>query len=348
MTVVDAVVSRTPRWAIDVLRSAKSRVRRVRARRRFGPLISLVAPDSTDRELIVALDDSAVFRIGSSTGDSVILKLASSDIASTQLRIEATALRQIHDLPDRGDAASATPVADVTAEGTTEGVAWFTQTLLGGVTVSTVDLPAVHLVTAATEALDPIHRATSETVEITPDQCAALIDDPIDTIEHWRPASTNGLEIARSRLTDALAGRSLTLGRNHGDFAPSNVMWDPINAAVSGIIDWNFDDHLLLPEIDTVHFAISLLAQRRRAEYGHVVVDALDSPAADELGACVRAAVDAGPNCLDPATAVLLAWTQHVAFGLYKAADLRVNPIWLSNNIDHVAGHLATSSRPVR
>jgi aminoglycoside phosphotransferase (APT) family kinase protein len=137
-------------------------------------------------------------------------------------------------------------------------------------------------------------------------------------------------------LEESLAGRPLVLSRQHGDLAPSNVLWDSANATVSGIVDWKLADQLLPPEVDLTHYAVSLIALRRRIEYGATVTWLLGEGRDSQEAEVARYASENGPNDLGLRCSVTLAWLQHVSFGLQKAVDLQSNAIWLTNNIDRV------------
>lgn len=334
------VLDLIPHQAIRQLSRMKAFSRRRSATRRFAPLVADIVPGATKHELLVAFDDSAVFRVEQGAGGPTILKIASSPLASQQLTAEADALDELTQLSELADWRNR--IASVVDRGDHATGTWFTQSFKAGRPLSTIDTDAVQLVTAVATALHPVHAATSLLVKADAEVLSEIVTSPLETIQNWRPELAENLASIDADLRKQLTGRELTLSRLHGDYAPSNVLWDPETQTVSGIVDWKFGRQFLLPETDLVHFVLSLISQRRQEEYGTTVIRLLDAAPSPPLSAAVLAAIEAGPNGLDLRTGLTASWLHHVSFGLQKAEELRANPIWLRNNIDSVADALAS------
>ncbi len=340
------LIGHIPTPAVWLLRKVKAATRRSRAGRRSSAVIEQYFPTATSATVLAATGDTSVIRLLHRTEPPVILKLAQTSTASRQLNHEAAALDELAEivLPRSNDGPRIAAVHD---RGTCANGSWFTQSNLGGAATSDVGLEPARLVTQACEALEPIHRATANSCVIDAEIFEGLVGAPLSVLSLWRPELAEGLHSIRLDLEAAIGGRELTLCRLHGDFGPTNVLWDLRTSTVSGIVDWSFDKQALLPEIDLVHFALSLVTQANRQEYGDVVLSFSHGRATpDEVGV-VEAALRAGPNELDLEDAVALAWLHHVALGLQKQEHLRRNPIWRQRNVDKVvlAGQLLNRHR---
>lgn len=343
MALVAGILDRVPRPVIEVLSRAKAGARNLVAARRYAPLIADLFPRAQSSELLVANDDAAVFRVETATRQHTILKIASTPVADDLLASEAAALTELQGLTVLGEWRSI--VASVEMQGSHDDGTWFTQTNLEGTPTSKVDVDAAILSGTCAEALAPVHRATAQTLEVDRQVLDELIGTPLATIAKWRPDARDDLSRIDEMLRAELGGRSLEVSRMHGDFAPTNVLWFESTGVVSGIVDWKFGTDRLPPEVDLVHYPLSLIMARSRAEYGTTVLRLLDgTKVSDGEAAAIRAAVDRGPNRLDSSLAIKLAWLQHISFGLHKAHDLRTNPIWLRNNIDNVIVGLASGA----
>lgn len=329
----ERLVSGVPHVLIAQLSRGRSSLRRRRAKQRVAPLITKHFPTALRWDVLVGFDDSVVVRVGLADED-LILKVAFSSKASARIEGEAAALAELAGFAELQ--AHQTVLAKVLESGTYEGNFWFTQTYIPGDVGSIVDVDAGALNAAAATAIEPFHAATSQVVAVGPDILELLISEPVAAIGRCRPNLVNGLAELEAVAIDLFAEKRLAVARLHGDFAPTNVLWDPSATAVSGIIDWSFSRNLMPPEVDLVHFCLSLSSLRNRREYG-ITASALLQGTADPTETNTMTEMLArGPNDLGVHEAVAIAWLQHISIGLQKADDLRDNPVWLSANIDSV------------
>lgn len=335
------LIGHIPTRAVRLLRKVKTATRRSRAARRSSPVIEQYFPTATSSTVLAATGDTSVIRLLQRTEAPIILKLAHTPTASRQLECEAAALDELVEIVfPRSD--EIPRIAVVQDRGTSPSGSWFSQSNLGGEPTSLVGLEPAQLVTQACEALEPFHDATANRCVVDAEIFEGLVGAPLSVLSTWRPELAEEFHAIQLDLEAAIGGRELTLCRLHGDFAPTNVLWDLRTSTVSGIVDWSFDKQALLPEIDLVHFALSLVMQTNRQEYGDVVLSFSHGTATPDEVAVVEAALRAGPNNLELQDAVALTWLHHVALGLQKQEQLRRNPIWRQRNVDKVvlAGQL--------
>lgn len=328
-----------PRWFVEAGGRMKKAVRGRNASRRFEPLLAELYPSACSHELLVTFPDSAVFRIkdADAQGAQTILKVASNPVASERLAVEAAALDELAQLTEIGEWRS--HVATVLDRGVHTSGTWFSQSAVAGTPISVIDADLRHVNLAACAALRPLHAVTSRTVALSEDVLDQLVAKPLHVVQRWRPQVADGLAAIGVNLRQQIPGQ-LAVSRLHGDFAPTNVLWDVEAQSVSGIIDWSFGQEHLPPEIDFVQFGLALISQRRETELGATVIWLLTDGVASPEASLILASLEAGPNEFDLSTGVTLTWLHHVSHGLSKAYDLRKNPVWLLNNIDQVVDAL--------
>lgn len=59
-----------------------------------------------------------------------------------------------------------------------------------------------------------------------------LISAPVASIRQWRPQFAEDLATIEDECRQRLASLELTVVRQHGDYAPTYVLWDPVGAQV--------------------------------------------------------------------------------------------------------------------
>jgi aminoglycoside phosphotransferase (APT) family kinase protein len=203
---------------------------------------------------------------------------------------------------------------------------------------------ASHAQRAAVIALDPLHSATAKTVEVDDRVLEALVRRPLSVIGQWRRTLQPQLDDIAAVLEQRLRGRRLTVGEIHGDYAPGNVMWDSEARAVCGLIDWELSTGDLPPELDTVLFCLASLLERRGIEWGALIDSLLDRDHLPSDADLLLETLQAGPNGLDLATAVILTWMHHAASNLDKSTGYRSNSLWLTQNVDRVVATIHAQS----
>jgi len=324
----------TPRWVTVAAGRARSGGRQRLAARQIGPVVNQVVPGATTHELLVLRSDAAVVRVERHDDEPVILKLATSAGSVEFLDYQVAALEELAQLNSLGHWRRL--VATLEQRGTYDGGSWFTQSVIPGEPVTNVEVDPDALVAEAVRALRPFHVATESTVMADESVLDDLVTKPIEMLRSWRPGLEGGLTAINGECRQRLASLELCLCRQHGAYVPSNILWDRDAGVVSGITDWRMPMQLLPAEVEYVHFALSLLANRRRVDYGEAVILMLNDGSGVVAGDPVEHANELGPNQFDVRTAVALTWLHHMSFDIHNRAELRTNPIWLEKNIDSV------------
>lgn len=340
--VIFKAASLVPRRVVHGLSVTKSRFRSRLATWRSKKLLADEF-SSAQSEVITASADTTVLRVVPRVGAPVVVKVATSSAANDQLKREMAALDELAGwvASDR----SLAGVALIVRRGNHRLGRWYAQTELVGRPASTVDAASETMVTAATQALEPFHARTRRMVTCDVGHFTGIAADPVAIVKRWRPEVAEGLDMIIEFLRDQLLDYTLVVSRLHGDFAPSNVLWDDTAHAVSGIVDWELGPALLPPEIDNLHFFVSLCTQERRVEYGEAVVWLLRDGRSSRGADTVARLLAQGPNSFSPRVGLVLMWLHHVATGLQKSVGYQRNPIWLTNNVDVAVAFLADELR---
>ena len=334
------LVARAPDRLVSFVSAAKARRLRRQATAQLAPFISERFGSATSHTVLVAFEDTAVVRLGQASGSS-ILKVARNKTINQALLDEISALQILRNLPALQTLELETAerptslIAVVTDQGEDDGRVWFTQTMFPGVDTLALDGPMAPLVAAASSALRPIYLATAQLID-PGCETTGVATDAIAIVERHRPHLAATLAELQARLTGSALDRPLHLSRLHGDFAPTNVLWEANLKKPTGIIDWKFRDRPLPPEIDMAHFALALISHRAHCEYGATVTRLLSGTPGRGEAAVLAEVANSGPNGFEASEAIALAWLHHVSYGLEKSSDLRANPVWLANNVDGV------------
>ena len=156
-----------------------------------------------------------------------------------------------------------------------------------------------------------------------------------------RRVGATALANLEAELRRSLQGRTVTVGRTHGDYAPGNVLLAHHGRAVAGILDWELSSGDGISALDHTHLALTSNALFRRREIGEVVARALG----DRLDAPERAFLDGACSALCPAVPVralvLLDWLRHVTDVLSQSERYADKRVWAALNVDSVLSELA-------
>jgi hypothetical protein len=207
------------------------------------------------------------------------------------------------------------------ARGSVEGHSYRVDSVLAGRPAEhvTVTLARRRMLDMAAEVVDVLHRATATTVRGNAGELwvdVHLSELARHAARRWPPASS--LELLREELHDALAGRTFSASRIHGDYWPGNVIWgavDKTHAAPVGIVDWEASAPLELPIHDILHLVLYTRRLVTGGELGHILRDQLrgaqwsehERVLLDRFGGWGRCGSLTERHCL------LLYWLRHVA-----------------------------------
>jgi Ser/Thr protein kinase RdoA (MazF antagonist) len=145
------------------------------------------------------------------------------------------------------------------------------------------------------------------------------------------------VEALRHGLREALEGRTVWVGRTHGDYSPGNILFDGAGR-VGGVVDWaqSREDDLVL--LDPMTLLLFERAHDRGLPFGRVVVDLHGGSRLSSAEVALlerhRALCPAEP--LPVPTAALLAWLRHVETNLVKSARYAHHPVWVHQNVEAV------------
>ena len=330
-----------PVRVIRVASRLRSAVYAKRANRRLRALVVGVGNDLSEEEslksngvthrVISASSDRAVLEVSSSPTARVVVKAGWSDAAANSIGCEVAQINQLNQNPALTEWASVIPT--VVKQGEVGDSHWLAQTLLPGASGDSLDLDPTALIFAAATALSPLHEQTKMVATADTELLNRLVDTPVAAIVAARPQKAAQLERFRQQLRLKLSGRKLVLGTVHGDFAPTNVLWDPDQGRVSAIVDWELAREEMPPELDLAHFGLVLATETSRLEYGQALAEYVehgDTRLSDWL-AKVKAFT---PNGFEPSVALTLAWLHHCAANLTKTDDYNNKSVWLASNID--------------
>ena len=194
----------------------------------------------------------------------------------------------------------------------------------------------------AVRAIAELHRATGRASVATEELVDRWLQPGVDLVADVPMVLGSVrrralLDRVRDRVRAGVVGRTVWLGRTHGDFVPGNVFTGP-SGAVEGIIDWGqsrADDVALL---DPVMFLVAARARAQHGALGRVVRDlSAGAPLTDREQAVLavhRGRCPADPLPVDLLT--LVAWLRHVANNLGKSPRYRAHPVWVHGTVEAV------------
>jgi Ser/Thr protein kinase RdoA (MazF antagonist) len=134
-----------------------------------------------------------------------------------------------------------------------------------------------------------------------------------------------------------VAGRELPFAWTHGDFWPGNLLIQPADGVIGGVVDWDRASAEGMPLHDLLHLLAYSRKLQRRSELGEEIVSYL-LPAA--FGKYERALIKAAIEQLELPTSVdffraitLLYWLRFAATNLSRYPAFQRDSRWLKNNV---------------
>jgi hypothetical protein len=145
-----------------------------------------------------------------------------------------------------------------------EGQAYFLESRVKGVPLSRLQVPreAFRKVCDTLFLLwHQVQSCSGAPVHLDRGSFAQLFQQPLSRLAEWAQPPAPYQEILR-KLEDFFAGafgeQRVYLGLVHGDFSTKNILADPQNFELSGIIDWDMATLLSIPLLDVLHFFVRL------------------------------------------------------------------------------------------
>jgi hypothetical protein len=275
----------------------------------------------TDNDTAVAMVDDATSRR--------VVRVALSDAAANGIVRHVEALAAMHEFAIRTGIA-AEPLPLVVATGTCLGHRFSIETCKRGVrpTVATIAT-----VSRAVKAFQWCHQFERRVRRLDRAQLAKLIDEPIRILTADDRADTGDLVSFRDlqiHLQRSLGGLDVITSRTHGDAWLGNLLVDPVDSRVVGILDWEDSTQDGLPDVDLLHLWTSVRS-------GYAIAEAYEVSTIQEL---VGHQFCRMPNPTLPAgPLVMLAWLLHTSGGLRRATEYGLSTRWFDQNIQQALTH---------
>jgi hypothetical protein len=188
--------------------------------------------------------------------------------------------------------------------------------------------------------LADFHRRTASQRLADDELVGLLVHQPVGTLQAHitdRPGWIEALAVMEARLARELRGKTVTVSRIHGDFAPGNILLTAAGDSVAGIIDWDQARPLGLPDVDLVFLLLATRMVRQRRELGNVVVSLRKRGVFAEWEQTLLSRHGLNTSLgLSTSTLVQLAWLHHVASNLSKASTYGNHDMWLERNVGYV------------
>ena len=102
--------------------------------------------------------------------------------------------------------------------------------------------------------------------------------------ERWPEAALlrSKLQSLEAILRSQLYGRELSFAWSHGDYWPGNILVQPTDGAISGIVDWDRASAEQIPLHDLLHLLAYTRKLQRRSDLGEAIVSYLLPAAFDK------------------------------------------------------------------
>lgn len=326
----DAVLARAASVASRVRGAARHR-RRVRAVAGVLDELTLTRGSGDPlgtRRVLRTDNDTAVVMIEDRAGRRVV-RLALSDAAANGIGRHVRALTQMHEYAaTRNIDTDRLPF--VLDSGMCLGHQFSIETAKPGVRPP---LATIASVSRAVEAFQWCHQFQRQVSHLDAACLERLIDEPIAILTADDRVNRGDLATFRAlsgHLHDSLLGLDVITSRTHGDAWLGNLLIDPVDSRVVGILDWEDSTHDGLPDVDLVHLWTSVRS-------GYAIAEAYNTSTIQEL---VGAQFCRMPNPTLPAgPVVMLAWLLHTSGGLRRATEYGLSTRWFDQNIQQALTH---------
>ncbi len=192
----------------------------------------------------------------------------------------------------------------------------------------------------AFRAILHLHQATALNLNVDVEIFNHWALAPLNVIRHstmmyYHPQSHALLDKLEKHLLSSIFNKPMAVCRIHGDYWPSNILFDHDGLRVIGIIDWDLSEPLGLPSKDLVNLFLSTRKlENSKMELGEIMAETLKRGVwrdyEQELWNQAQTAL--GGNFPNVSDAVLLFWVQHICAVLEKSWRYSVNPVFAYGN----------------
>ncbi len=274
----------------------------------------------------------------------LVLKLPLTPDAERSTIDHRQVIVALHELPALDTFCAFVPRA--VAWGDLQGRPYYLETALPG--VGAADLVRRHAEPAcmmqdAARLIGQLHLGTLRRRMVDEALFARLAGDDLVLLRQlavgWPEAALLGrkLEQLDELLRSQIAGHELPFSWTHGDFWPGNLLIQPADGVIGGIVDWDRASAEQIPLHDLLHLLAYTRKLQRRSELGDEIVSYLLPAAFDKYE---RSLVKAAIEQLDLPTSgeffraiTLLYWLRFAATNLSRYPAFQRDSRWLKNNV---------------
>jgi aminoglycoside phosphotransferase len=299
------------------------------------------------QHVLGTVNDLTLVAIGPAGGPAThLVKLAKSDQAAVCLANQKNAIRLLR--CDERLAEWRHFIPDILGDGHLAGRYYLVEQIIPGqngrVLLNQKNGPE-KLISVAVGAIMQLHQRTLVERQVNPTDLNVWIDQRLAALQSLTipsvQAAVYGAQLDRLsvQLHQALEGRSLPLSCIHGDFTPDNILIDPIQGEITGIVDWDMAAGQEHPMIDLVHLLLStrlLLDKRELGDIIHPLLAGQKTWNNSESNILERAQCQLPGARVEMRTLLLLTWLRHVTSNLAKSPRYRTNWLWLTKNVHAV------------
>ena len=197
---------------------------------------------------------------------------------------------------------------------------------------------------AAIKAIRLLHDQTTKTMCVGDEILQHWIGDRLGIISRLyrqsRPGFLSQGAIAQisEYLHKSLLNQQFAVTWVHGDYWPGNLLVNPHNLDITGIIDWESAGPDELPETDVLFLFMTTRMLRTGMEFGEVAIDLLSNPflTIDEKRIIKEADLDSMLDTPSLRTLALLTWLRHVSDALNRTSGRSTNWYWNYLNVEKV------------
>ena len=287
-----------------------------------------------------ARSDVRIVRLRGPAGEPAILKLAAGPDGAERLARERSRLVDVRTRIPDPELRQLVP--EPLAAGIHDGWAYLTQAGLPGVNGTSVlaDEPArLRVVAASSDVIGRIHQLTGSRRAFSDEELTALVDRPLEVVAGLLGRPDGRLSRLREDLRRDVEGRELLGGAVHGDLWLENVLVDPSDHRVLGIVDWDSAELEGLALHDQLHLQLYTRKLVGRSEIGHEICRE-----AARVGRDADAAASHEPpgswSGLRPRTELALYWLRLVQLNLVRQPRQTRRHAWVEANVREVLGCL--------
>ncbi|HEX5095761.1 MAG TPA: phosphotransferase, partial [Acidimicrobiia bacterium] len=302
--------------------------------------------DWTVERVLPSEHDVDIIALRGEDDERALLRLPQSPSGTRAVAGHTGALRQLRER----DIASLRPlVPEVLAENLSGNAPWMLESHLPGAPASGfLDVFGTERgLDMVRSVIEPLHAHALTTMVADDAALEAWVDRPIEQVRSvpgpalYRHRDEAALDRLREELHDALRGREVAAGFVHGDLWLGNVLVDPDEHEVCGVIDWDFAREPVPVQTDVMHLILATRSAREKMELGDVVVRLLATDAWEDYELDTLARTGGLGACdVPPRTLLLLTWLGHVSGLPDKSDRYRKSLVWRARNTEQVLERL--------